>query len=71
MSKIKINNCDYKIHPMYDMICMPLLKMVKLFTLKRIPIIGNLQKMDICEVVSVNLDKQDKNLSILNMGYSG
>ena len=53
------------------MICMPLLKMVKLFTLKRIPIIGNLQKMDICEVVSVNLDKQDKNLSILNMGYSG
>lgn len=42
------------------MICMPLLKMVKLFTWKRIPIIGNLQKMDIC-------DKQDKKLSILNM----
>lgn len=45
MSKIKINNCDYKIHPMYDLHAAS--KNVKLFTLKRIPIIGNLQKMDI------------------------
>ena len=50
------------------MICMPLLKMVKLFTLKRVPIIGNWQKMDICDVVSVNLDKQDKKTQYTKYG---
>lgn len=58
MSKIKINNCDYKIHPMYDLHAAS--KNGEIVHFETNTNIGDLQKMDICDVVSVNLDKQDK-----------